>query len=151
MLKGIDPLVSPPLMNALMGMGHGDEIVFADANFPAASHAQRLIHYSGQPLIDVLRSALTLMPLDYAVDFSAILMAPPDPESAPPAIWEDFTALLAGQENGGKPFVKLAKPEFYDRARRAYAIVATGERRRFSNIILRMGIVADKRELLSIA
>jgi L-fucose mutarotase len=142
MLKGIDPLISPPLMDVLMNMGHGDEIVFADANFPAASHARRLVHYPGHPLVDVLRSTLALMPLDYAVDFSAILMAPPEGLDMEPEIWADFAALLATREEGGKPFLKLAKPEFYERARRAYAVVSTGERRRFSNIIVRMGIVA---------
>jgi L-fucose mutarotase len=142
MLKGIDPLISPPLMGALMNMGHGDEIVFADANFPAASHAQRLVHCNGHPLVEVLRSALTLMPLDYAVDFSAILMAPPESAKLTPEIWADFTALLATQQDGGKPFLKLEKPEFYERARRAYAVVTTGEQRRFSNIIVRMGVIA---------
>lgn len=141
MLKGIDPLISPPLMDVLMNMGHGDEIVFADANFPAASHARRLIHYSGQPLLGVLKSALTLMPLDYAVDFSAILMAPPESVRETPAIWADFAALLATQKDGDKPFLKLLKPEFYERARHAYAVVTTGEGRRFSNIIVRMGII----------
>jgi L-fucose mutarotase len=142
MLKGLDPLISPPLMNVLMGMGHGDEIVFSDANFPAASHAQRLVHYNGYPLVDVLKSALTLMPLDYAVDFSGILMAPPESVQTPD-IWADFTKLLATQKDGDKPFLKLPKPEFYERSRRAFAIVSTGEQRRFSNIIVRMGVVAS--------
>jgi L-fucose mutarotase len=141
MLRGIDPLMSPPLMNVLMGMGHGDEIVFSDANFPAASHAQRLVHYNGYPLVDVLRSALTLMPLDYAVDFSAILMTPTRALKRDPEIWADFAALLAAQKEGDKPFLKLEKPEFYERARRAYAVVSTGEQRLFSNIIVRMGVV----------
>ena len=143
MLRGIDPLISPPLMNVLMGMGHGDEIVFADANFPAASHAQRLVHYNGQPLISVLKSALTLMPLDYAVDFSGILMAPPESVKKTPDIWADFARLLAAQKDGDKPFLKLPKPEFYKRARRAYAVVCTGEQRLFSNIIVRMGVVTS--------
>jgi L-fucose mutarotase len=141
MLKGIDPLISPPHMNVLMGMGHGDEIVFADANFPAASHAQRLVHYNGQPLVDVLRSALTLMPLDYAVDFSGILMTPTRALRKDPEIWADFAALFATQKEGDKPFLKLEKPEFYERSRRAYAVVSTGEQRLFSNIIVRMGVV----------
>ncbi|MDR0378759.1 MAG: fucose isomerase [Candidatus Accumulibacter sp.] len=142
MLKGIDPLISPPLMNVLMNLGHGDEIVISDANFPAASHAQRLVHYNGHPLIDVLKGMLTLMPLDYAVDFSGILMAPPESMKSTPEIWADFAALFATQKNGDKPFLKLGKPEFYERARRAYAVVTTGEQRRFSNIILRMGVIA---------
>lgn len=141
MLKGIDSLISPPLMNVLMNMGHGDEIVFSDANFPAASHAQRLVHCNGHPLAGVLQSVLALMPLDYAVDFSAILMMPPASVKLMPEIWEDFAALFATQKDGNKPFLKLEKPEFYERARRAYAVVSTGEQRLFSNIIVRMGVV----------
>jgi L-fucose mutarotase len=146
-LKGIDSLITPPLMNVLLGMGHGDEIVFSVANCPAASHAQRLVHYNGYPLVDVLKSALTLMPLDYAVDFSGILMSPPASVKQTPDIWADFTALLATQKNGDKPFLKLEKPAFYERARRAFAIVSTGEQRRFSNIIVRMGVIASDVEI----
>ena len=141
MLKGIDPLISVPLMTALMEMGHGNEIVFADANFPAVSNAKRIIYYAGHPIIPVLTAVLKHLPLDYAVDFSAILMAPPPANPLVPPIWEEFEALLKKEKDGDKPLLKLQKPDFYARSREAFAIVLTGERRKFSNIILRKGII----------
>jgi L-fucose mutarotase len=125
-----------------MDMGHGDEIVFADANFPSVSHASnRLIQCCGYPLLSVLQPVLQLFPLDYAVDFSGILMQPPPSVPKPPEIWEEFRELLAKEQDGDKPFLYLKKPEFYSRSREAYVIVTTGERRPFSNIILRKGII----------
>jgi L-fucose mutarotase len=140
MLKLIDPLISPPLMGAFMEMGHGDEIVFADANFPAVSQGTRIIYYPGLGIVPILKAALRLFPLDYAVDYSAVLMRPANREEEPP-VWERFRALLEGEENGNKPFLFLSKPEFYARSRNAFAVVATGESHKFSNIILRKGIV----------
>jgi L-fucose mutarotase len=142
MLKGIDPVISPPLIAVLMEMGHGDEIVFADANFPAVSHASgRIIFYSGYSLLSLLPGVLKLFPLDYAVDFSGILMRVTPARSEEPPIWQELKALLEGEPNGDKPFLFLPKPEFYARSKSAFAVVATGEGRRFSNIILRKGIV----------
>jgi L-fucose mutarotase len=142
MLKGIDPVISPPLIRVLMEMGHGDEILFADANFPAVSHAsERIIFYSGYSLLSLLPGVLQLFPLDYAADFSGILMqtTPAFPEK--PWIWQELKALFQGVPYGDKPFLFLPKPEFYTRSKSAFAVVATGEGQRFSNIILRKGII----------
>jgi L-fucose mutarotase len=141
MLKGIDPCISPPLLEALLAMGHGDEIVFADANFPAASHARRIVWYSGFPMLDIITAVLKLFPLDYAVDFSAILMQPPADRALKPPIWTDFERLLKKEKDGDKPFLYLQKSDFYARAREAFVIAATGETRLFSNIILRKGVI----------
>jgi L-fucose mutarotase len=148
MLKGIAPCISPPLLEALLAMGHGDEIVFADANFPAASHARcaaahtpGIVWYPAFPLLDLLAGVLKLFPLDYAVDFSAILMQPPADRALKPPIWTDFEGLLKKEKDGDKPFLYLQKKDFYARAREAYIIAATGETRPFSNIILRKGVI----------
>ncbi|GHV91102.1 fucose isomerase [Spirochaetia bacterium] len=141
MLKGIDPLISPPLLEALLAMGHGDEIVFADANFPAASHARRIVWYPGFPMLDLLAGVLKLFPLDYAVDFSAVLMQPPAERALKPPIWAEFEGLLKKEKDGDKPFLYLQKKDFYARTREAYIIAATGETRPFSNIILRKGVI----------
>jgi L-fucose mutarotase len=141
MLKGIDPRISPPLLSALAEMGHGDEIVFADANFPAASHNQRVLWYPGYPMIDIMTAALKLFPLDYAVEFSAILMQPPAERALKPPIWADFEVLLKKEKDGDKLFLYLQKSDFYARAGGAFVIVATGETRPFSNIILRKGVI----------
>jgi L-fucose mutarotase len=139
MLQGIHPIISPELLKALMEMGHGDEIVFGDANFPAASHAQRLLRADGHGITAMLNAVLPLFPLDYAVDYSAVLMDYPGEKE--PDLRSRYRETLARYPDGGKPFLTLAKPAFYDRARKAYCIVATGESEGFANLILRKGVI----------
>jgi L-fucose mutarotase len=141
MLKGIDPAISAPLLAALMEMGHGDEIVFADANFPAVSHGQRIIFCRGLSLIPLLEGVLKLFPLDYAVEYSGILMRPPSEGQGEPPIWEEFRTLLRKEAHGDKPLLPIPKADFYARSKAAFAVAATGERRTFSNIMLRKGII----------
>lgn len=139
MLRGIDRKISPELIKILMEMGHGDELVFGDGNFPAASHAQRLIRVDGHGIIAMLEAILPLFPLDYAVDYTAVLMKYPGEKE--PAVWSGYREQLQKYPDGDKPFVLLPKPEFYERSRKAYAIVATGEQEGFANIIIRKGII----------
>ena len=139
MLKGINPLLSPDLLKVLMEMGHGDEIVLGDANFPAASHAQRLIRADGHGIPALLDAILPLFPLDYAVDFTAVLMA--FRGDSEPSVWRRYRELLAAYPDGNKPFLTLNKPEFYERATKAYCVVATGESERFANLIIRKGVI----------
>jgi len=121
-----------------MEMGHGDELVLGDGNFPAASYSQRLVRADGHHIPALLDAILPLFPIDYAVDFSAILMNSVDIE---PSIWTLFKEKLATYPDGDKQFLALAKPEFYERAKKAYCIVATSESERFANIIIRKGII----------
>jgi L-fucose mutarotase len=139
MLKGISPLISPDLLKALAEMGHGDEIVFGDSNFPAASHAQRLIRADGHRITSLLEAILPLVPLDYAVDFSAVLMNYRG--DAEPNVWKLYREIIGRFPDGDKTFVTIPKPEFYDRAKKAYCIVATSESEAFANIIIRKGCV----------
>jgi L-fucose mutarotase len=123
-------------------MGHGDDIVFADANFPSVSHASNhLIQCCGHPVLTLLLPVLKLFPLDYAVDYSAILMQVPPAYEKEPPIWENLKTLLAREKEGDKPLLFLSKPDFYARAKTAFAVVATGELQGFSNVILRKGII----------
>jgi len=138
MLKGISNLLSPELLKIMMEMGHGDELVLGDGNFPAASHAQRLVRADGHPIPAMLDAILPLFPLDYAVDFTAVLM---DSRNNEPAIWTIYKEKLASYPDGNKQFLALPKPEFYERAKKAYCIVATSESERFANIIIRKGII----------
>src|SRR5690606_7324216 len=94
MLLGIPNILSPDLVKILMEMGHGDEIVFADANFPAASHAQRLVRCDGHAIPDLLEAVLQLFPLDPYVDKPAALMqvVPGDPVETP--IWETYREII---------------------------------------------------------
>lgn len=141
MLKGLDPLLGPDLLHVLAAMGHGDEIVLADANFPAAATARRLVRMDGLTATAVLRAVLTVLPLDTFVDAPAAVMAVvDDPDAEPPAV-RDFQAVLDAAEGGVVTLARIERFAFYQRAAQAFAIVATGERRLYGNIILKKGVI----------
>ena len=139
MLKNISPVISPELLKILMEMGHGDEIVIGDGNFPAASNAKRLVRLDGHGVNEILEAILKLMPLDTYVDAPLALMDNGD-ASNPPPIWEDYKNTVLAEE-GDKKFELVERFAFYERARDAYAIVATGETAIYANIILKKGVV----------
>ena len=140
MLKNIPPILSPELLKVIAEMGHGDEIVLGDANFPARSHAtHHLLRADGHGIPALLSAILPLFPLDYAVEHTTILMQYRGDKE--PAVWAQYKELLNAWPEGDKPPLALPKPEFYERARQAYAILATGEREGFANIILRKGVI----------
>lgn len=141
MLRGIDPIISPSLIEALMAMGHGDEIVFADSNFPSSSQCRRTIYCCGHRIPRLVRAILPLFPLDYAVDYCGILMQTTPLYPHRPVVWEMYRSLFDEAGEKDKDFLFLDKPAFYERARNAYAVVATGEAAPFSNLIIRKGII----------
>ena len=141
MLKGISCLISPDLIKMLMEMGHGDEIVFGDSNFPSASHAQRLIRADGHTITDLLNAILPLFPLDYSFENSAVLMACSG--ESEPVVWSKYKEILSQHPEGSKPFLILTKTEFYHRARQAYCVVATSEKEGFANLIIRKGVIVE--------
>ena len=139
MLKGISPLLSPDLLHVLSSMGHGDELVIADANFPAAAHARKLVRAAGIPAPALLDAILDLMPLDDFVDHAALTMqVVGDPLAVPPVVSEFDTVLARHQERAS---VALERFAFYTRAADAFAIVATGEMRIYGNILIKKGVV----------
>ena len=139
MLKGLSPLLSADLLYVLASMGHGDEIVLADANFPAATHASELIRLPGVSVARVLDAVLSVMPLDSFVAQGAMTMqVVGDAEAVPPAV-ADMQAVLA--RHGCPPAGSLERFAFYERAAGAFAVVATGETRIYGNVILRKGVV----------
>jgi L-fucose mutarotase len=141
-LKGIPAIISPELLKILMEMGHGDEIVIADGNFPAASIAQRLVRSDGNGIHDLLDAILQLFPLDQYVERPAALMAVvPGDSSSRPAIWDDFRQVLSRWEPRFIDFDHLERFAFYERARQAYAVVASSEKALYANIILKKGVV----------
>ncbi len=141
MLKGISPLLSPDLLHILAAMGHGDEIVLADANFPAATHAKRLVHLPGVDATQVLDAVLSLLPLDTFEPHAAFTMqVVGDASTVPPAV-QDFTATLA--RHGERGPASLERFAFYERAARAFAVVATGETRLYGNIVLKKGVLGS--------
>ena len=139
MLKGLSPLLSPELLHVLASMGHGDDIVIADANFPAATHARRLVSMPGVSAVDLLEAILSVLPLDDFTEHAAFTMqVVGDPTSIPPAV-HDFHAVL--QRHGCPPAATLERFAFYQRAAQAFAIVASGETRIYANIVLTKGVV----------
>ncbi len=139
MLKNISPVLSPELLKILMEMGHGDEIVIGDGNFPAASVAQRLVRLDGHGVNEILDAILRLMPLDTYVEAPVGLMDNGDSENRPP-IWANYEKTVKANE-GDKKFELIERFAFYERAKKAYAVIATGETAIYANIILKKGVV----------
>jgi len=141
MLKGIAKLISPELMMVLMKMGHGDELVLADGNFPADSHGQRVVRADGLGATAVLEAIVPLFPLDTFVEDPLLVMRPVDASADEPEIWGAFRRCLAADNPPPVTLKPLERFAFYDRARQAYAIVATGETALYANLILKKGVV----------
>ncbi len=140
MLKGIPDIISPELLKILCEMGHGDEIVLADGNFPAASVAQRLVRADGMDIPAMLDAILKLFPLDQYDNNHFVLMEKCEGDPADTSVWNEYEKILAVYE----PETKLDFCErfaFYDRAKKAYAVVACGEKRQYANIILKKGCI----------
>jgi L-fucose mutarotase len=139
MLKGISPLLSPDLLHILAAMGHGDEIVLADANFPATTHARRLVYLPGADATQVLDAVLSLLPLDAFEPHAAFTMQVVGDASAVPPAVQDFSATLA--RHGERAPAALERFAFYARAAQAFAVVATGDTRLYGNIVLKKGVL----------
>lgn len=141
MLKGVPTTISPELMQVLMSMGHGDEIVIADGNFPADSHANRLVRCDGLAGLPVLAGILKFLPIDTFVEDVAIVMQPVDLKIPEPPIWDGFRRALERSEERKVKLTPIERFAFYERARQAYAIVATSETALYANLILKKGVV----------
>jgi len=140
MLKRIPNQISPELMHALMSMGHGDEIVLADGNFPAASNARLLIRADGHDVCTILQAVMQFFPLDTFVDDHVVVMAVVDPKAHEPPIWNDFRKILSDAEGRKVSLTPIERYEFYARSRKAYCIVATSEKALYANLILKKGV-----------
>jgi L-fucose mutarotase len=143
MLKGISKLISPELLKVLMEMGHGDEIVISDGNFPAASHAERLIRCDGHPIPDLLDAILQLFPLDQYVKHPAGLMQVVPGDNVETPIWDTYKTIIHQHTGLEEPFEQIERFAFYERAKKAYAVVATGEGALYANIILKKGVIKE--------
>ena len=140
MLRGIHPLLGPDLLHALRSLGHGDEVVIADANFPSHSLGPRVIRLDGVDAVAAADAILTHLPLDTFVDAAAFRMEVVGDPGAVPPICQTFAELVA---NLAGPFEvrSLERFAFYERARKSAFIVATGERRLYGNLILKTGVL----------
>ena len=140
MLKGIPAILSPDLLKIVMEMGHGDEIVIADGNFPAASMAQRLIRADGHGVPTLLDAIMRLFPLDTFVERPVALMAVVPGDSYQPVIWDEYRQIIQRYE-AFSDFEVVERFAFYERAKQAYAVIATGEMALYANIILKKGVI----------
>ena len=142
MLKNIPAILSPELLKTLMEMGHGDEIVIGDGNFPAASYAKRLVRCDGHGVPEVLDAILTLFPLDAYAEHQVALMEVVKGDTVPtPVIWDEYRKVVNKHESVNNKIEFMERFAFYERAKEAYAIVATGESAIYANIILKKGVV----------
>jgi L-fucose mutarotase len=143
MLKGIPSILSPELLKILMEMGHGDEIILADGNFPAASCAQRLVRCDGHGVPALLDAILKFFPLDTFVKKPVSLMGVVPGDDYKPEIWEDYRKVIQKYDERAADFELIERFEFYERTKKAYAVIATSEAARYANIILKKGIIGD--------
>ena len=144
MLKNIPPILSPEMLKVLCEMGHSDRIVIADANFPAESIGKNAIvlRADGHGAVELLDAILTLFPLDTYVEHPVSLMQvmPGDPVETP--IWEKYKAVVSKHdERGDSTFGEVERFAFYEEAKKAYAIIATGEKALYANLILQKGVI----------
>lgn len=146
MLKGIPDVLSPELLKVLCEMGHGDIIVIADGNFPAESIGRNsiVIRCDGHGVPELLDAILKLFPLDTYVEHPVNLMevVPSDPVETP--IWNTYYDIIAKYDDRGAKTVRnIERFAFYEKAKNAYAIVATGEKALYANIMLQKGVVIN--------
>jgi L-fucose mutarotase len=149
MLIGIDPLLGPELLMILRAMGHGDEIAIVDANHPATANAKRLVRLDGADASQALRAVLSVLPLDSFVDSPASCMqVVGKPDEIPPAV-ADFQTIIDGLAGFPIAIGRIERFSFYDRTRGCFAMVATGDRRLYANIILTKGVLDAEGKLVT--
>ncbi len=140
MLKGVPKILSPELLKVLCEMGHGDEIVIADGNFPSETYGKRVIRADGLGGKQMLDAILQMIPLDEVAEKNYFLMATGD-EALVPAIWSEYESIAFFYDKNVKK-EELERYDFYERAKNAYAVIATGEEAIYANIILKKGVIA---------
>jgi L-fucose mutarotase len=124
-----------------MEMGHDDEIVIADGNFPTAAIAQRLIRMDGHGIPEILEAILNFFPLDTYVELPVGLMAVTPSDNIKPFIWDEYRKIIMKSKEPFKEFEYIERFAFYKRAQAAYAVIATSESALYANIILKKGVV----------
>ena len=142
MLKGIPSILSPELLKTLMEMGHGDELVLADGNFQKFAHTANVIRLDGHGIPEILDAILRFFPLDPYVEHPTVFMAvlPDDPYK--PEIWPVYREIGKKYEKDGLREETIDKFTFYERAKKAYAVVTTSEGALYANVILKKGVVS---------
>ena len=144
MLKGIPPIISPELLKVLCEMGHSDRIVIADGNFPAETIGKNavVVRADGHGVPELLDAILKLMPLDTYVEKPVSLMQVMKGDNTKTPIWDTYKKIIRENDSRGDDAVaEIERFKFYDEAKTAYAIIATGETAVYANIMLQKGVV----------
>ncbi|RWO54658.1 RbsD/FucU family protein [Mesorhizobium sp.] len=150
MLKGINPLLNADVLQALRAMGHGDDLIIADTNFPSDSVARqtvlgRLLRIDA-PAADVVKAVLSLYPLDTFVDDAAARMEIVGKPDEIPAVQQEVQGEIDAAEGKAWPMISVERYAFYERAKKAYCVIQTGERRFYGCFAFRKGVVAPDAE-----
>ena len=146
MLKGISPLLNAEVLYALRAMGHGDDLIIADTNFPSDSVARqtrlgKLLRIDNTTAAEVVEAVLSLMPLDHFVDDSAARMeVVGSPDDALP-VQQEVQTVIDAAESKPWPMVSVERFAFYERAKQAYCVIQTGERRFYGCFAFRKGVI----------
>lgn len=140
MLKGIPKIISPELIKVLMEMGHGDEIVIADGNFPGERVNPRCIRCDGHGTKELLTAILKLFPLD-TYDKPVYIMEKVPGDEVETPIWDDYAEII--KQHTEEKIAAIERFAFYERAKSAYAVIMSGESALYANIILKKGVVTD--------
>ncbi|MBD3292391.1 MAG: L-fucose mutarotase [Armatimonadia bacterium] len=140
MLKGISALISPELLEVLARMGHGDEVVLADAHFPGETINDRVVRSDGLRIPDLLDAILPLFELDAYVDDPLVMMAAVEGDTLDPTVERAYREAIDRHAPDAPEIARIERFAFYDRAREAFAVVMTGETAKYGNIILKKGV-----------
>ena len=140
MLKGISPLISPELLAVLARMGHGDEIVLADAHFPGESFNNRVLRADGLGIAELLAAILPLYELDSYVDHPLAMMAAVEGDTLDPKVEEKYLESIHQTNPDVAPIERIDRFAFYERTKSAFSVVMTGETAKYGNIILKKGV-----------
>ncbi len=144
MLKNIPPILSPELLKVLCEMGHSDKIVIADGNFPAQSMGKNaiVIRCDGHNVPELLDAILTVFPLDTYVEKPVNLMQVMAGDNVKTPIWDTYKEIISKHDSRGSDTVgEIERFEFYEQAKKAYAIIATSEKALYANIMLQKGVI----------
>jgi L-fucose mutarotase len=140
MLVGISPLISPELLVTLYRMGHGDEIVLADAHFPGETYGRRVLRADGLRVADLLQAILPLLALDNYVEDPVVMMAAVPGDQLDSSVEASYRRAIDDHWPDTPPILRIERFAFYQRAQQAFAVVMTGETAKYGNIILKKGV-----------